>query len=132
MSWTNLLQNAQSIEAIFGRVPSLEKAQIREIVFNEDGPTTLLRLDLSEFPEKPPEKWKRLGYNRVQLRLLCLGVKSVKHDGWGTNNTADIVLSANSLGGLRLLTEGGLPRLTVEFDVLLVDGVSGYRDEAHD
>ena len=130
MNWTQLLKNPEAIAQIFGSAPSLEQVKIAEIVFHEDGPRLLLRFDVTTFPTNPPEKWLKGGFNQAQLRLMCLGVRSVTQRGWGTTNRVDIDLSVDEPNRIRLITRNGQLQLDALFDILVVDGVTAYRNDA--
>jgi hypothetical protein len=66
--WTDLLEDAAPIKAIFGDAPpSLRGVDLHEVVVSWDGPSVSLRLDTAEFPASPPPKWSTL--NTVQLTL---------------------------------------------------------------
>lgn len=70
MSWLNLIDRAEVVESVFGpMVPNLDAVRLRELVLQQDGPTALLRFDLSEFPRAPPLKWAKAGHNTAQVRL---------------------------------------------------------------
>jgi Immunity protein 50 len=74
--WTDLLEDAAPIRAIFGDAPpSLHGVDLHEVVVSWDGPSVSLRLDTAEFPASPPPKWAKL--NTVQLTLEAFPVETM-------------------------------------------------------
>ena len=74
--WTDLLDDARPIHAIFGDAPpSIRGVGLHEVVVSRDGPSVSLRLDVAEFPASPPPKWAR--FNTVQLTLGASGVEAM-------------------------------------------------------
>jgi hypothetical protein len=74
--WTDLLEDAAPIRAIFGDAPpSLRGVDLHEVVVSWDGPSVSLRLDTAEFPASPPPKWAKL--NTVQLTLEAFSVETM-------------------------------------------------------
>src|SRR4051812_4684244 len=65
MKWIDFLDNPESVNHIFESTPPLEKVQVIELLYHQDGPRVMIRFDISSFPDKPPEKWILNGYNRV-------------------------------------------------------------------
>jgi len=74
--WTDLLDDARAIRAIFGDAPpSLRGVDLHEVVVSWDGPSVSLRLDIAEFPPSPPSKWAK--FNTVHLSLGAVGVEAL-------------------------------------------------------
>ena len=74
--WTDLLEDAAPIRAIFSDAPpSLRGVDLHEVVVSWDGPSVSLRLDTAEFPASPPPKWAKL--NTVQLTLEAFSVETM-------------------------------------------------------
>ena len=50
MDWLDIVGGAQAVRAVFGvQVPSLEVVRVYEVVFRQDGPSIVLKIDLSEY-----------------------------------------------------------------------------------
>lgn len=123
------LVDARPLKAIYGQeAPLLHGVDFHALDLQRDGPRALLKIDLPEFPKSPPQKWIDAGFNRVQLKLLAVGVHRFKMDG----------LQRNCKLTLSLFTDGDLIRLSGEgsgmsFDIstehLLVDGLNPYFDK---
>lgn len=114
--------------AIYGQdVPSLHGVDFHGLELRRDGPALLLRFDLPDYPKHPPQKWAA-EFNRVQLRLLALGVRDFKMVGLQRSCRLAVGVVKND-EQIRLLGNGpGMP-FEVSADHLLVDGVSAYRAE---
>ncbi|MCE7083049.1 Imm50 family immunity protein [Streptomyces sp. ST2-7A] len=70
MSWISVLDNPEGILRIYrNSPPSLRGVRIREFSMSRSGPTMRLLIGLSKFPDNPPMKWWREGFNRVLLDL---------------------------------------------------------------
>ncbi|WP_179107061.1 Imm50 family immunity protein [Variovorax sp. KK3] len=125
--WTDLLVDAAPVRAIYGSSPPLlEGVDLHEMSLHRDGPRLLLRFDLHGFPDHPPAKWSASGLNRVQMRLLAVGVENLQISGFSSNMRMD----------LRIVKEGPLVRLCgqnehakfgLRTEFVMVDGISAYR-----
>ena len=94
-NWIEFLVNSQPIKSIYGDcTPSLNNVDVHSIIFNRDGPTVSIKLNLNEYPTKPPKKWEAQKFNTVQIVLSFLGVKSINMSGWVyTNYSMNLVVS---------------------------------------
>jgi hypothetical protein len=104
--------------------------RVLEVSLHQDGPRALIRFDLNEFPKQPPAKWMQSRANRVQIRLMGIGVRDMEIRGWSANDVADINVAAASPDGLRLVAQGEGFYLKGVFEHVAIDGVSAYRDAA--
>lgn len=129
-NWIDLISNTASVRAIYGQVvPTFAHVDLHEVVLNRDGPRVLLRFNLAEFPDKPPPKWVASEFNRVQMKLLVVGVKELDISGLQTNCQLDLVLfREGSL--IRIRADNGAVRLNIAADDVLVSDISAYRDSA--
>ncbi len=128
-AWTESVLDATSVKAIYGsRTPTLDGIVLHEIVLHRDGPKVQLRFDLKEFPEHPPEKWLSGRFNRVQLRLMAMGVKASRIDGLCASMTLDLHFEKKG-ESLRLHADNGRVRFELTADVVIVNEISAYREE---
>lgn len=127
-NWIELISNTASIRAIYGEiVPTLERVDLHEIVLHRDGPSALLRFDLAEFPERPPSKWAASEFNRVQMKLLAVGVKELDISGLQTNCQVDLVISEDD-SLIRIRADNGAVHLNIAADEVLINDISAYRE----
>ncbi len=127
--WADVVLNAVSVKAIFGSdLPALDGVSIHEIVLHRDGPRVLLRFDLKAFPARPPAKWVAAGFNRVQVRLLAVGVHGLQITGLQSNIHVDIQISMEG-SMIRMHGDNGTFRFDVVTESVIVDGISAYRDD---
>ena len=128
-NWIDLILEAASVTAIFGpHVPTLDGIDLHEVTLHRDGPRVQLRFDLREFPEQPPKKWVSGGFNRVQLRLMALGVQTFSIEGLQSNMKLNLRLEED--GSMRRISaSNGLVRLDLTADAVVIEGISAYRDE---
>ncbi|MER8029064.1 Imm50 family immunity protein [Streptomyces bauhiniae] len=99
------------MKAIYGVTPPpLTAVRRRQLTLHEDGPALTLRLDLP-YPADPPRKWAAQGFNTVQIELAFTGLSALTLHGFGTEITADAVLTAAGDGVAVRVTA---PETTVE------------------
>ena len=129
-SWTDLVLDAAPLKAIFGpKPPSLESINVHEVVLHRDGPRVLLRFDLHDFPMHPPKKWSAAGFNRVQIRLLALGVQQLQIAGLQSDIQVDLCIDKDG-PLIRLQADNNAVRLYLETDFLIVEGINAYKEES--
>jgi len=92
MEWLNLVQNPESIKNIYSSPPLLKGVRIKSIELRQDGPLLFMRLDLPEYPSKPPIKWEKEGFNTVSLELEFIEISGLRIENWLNDNVADIVI----------------------------------------
>ena len=125
MSWMDCVINKASVESIFPTEPLLAGVRMHEVQFHQDGPSVLLRFDLSAFPDSPPKKWVASNFNRVQLVLRFGGIADVSLEGWATDNIGDIELVKDG-SGVRMRFLAVSSRLECHATVVDVGKISGY------
>jgi hypothetical protein len=127
--WTENLVEATALEAIYGRdTPSLEGINLHGIDIQRDGPRVTLRFDLREFPKQPPKKWEISRFNRVQLRLLAVGVSELQINGLQSSCILDLNITEEK-GAIRLSADSDAMKIDIVTEHLIIDSVSAYRDE---
>ncbi|HKX27143.1 MAG TPA: Imm50 family immunity protein [Blastocatellia bacterium] len=88
--WYELADNPKAITELYETVPALERLDLHELLLHRDGPRLTLKANLYPFPEIPPDRWVRNGFNRVIIQLDFWGVQSVSISGWSTEIVIDI------------------------------------------
>jgi hypothetical protein len=126
MDWVNLLDRAVFLRGLFPSAPDLRSVRIHEIRFHQDGPVCLLRFDLNEFPQAPPPKWIQSEANQVQVTVGLLGVRTVRMEGWTTDNLADIAFSRAPEEGIAIAARADGLVLEGLFDSAYVESVTAY------
>ncbi len=128
MSWINLLTDNRSIKAIYGEnVPSLNKVEIHKILLDRDGPVVAIRIDLTEFPKKPPEKWIKSGFNTVQIELRAIDIELLKIEGLETNMICDLSLSKVD-DSCKLVIDNPNFKVNIKAKFLSLSYISAYVD----
>jgi hypothetical protein len=79
-----------AMSQLYKTVPSLEGLELHELLLHRDGPRLTLKANLPCFPDAPPDRWVRQGYNKVSIQLDFWGIQSVNISGWSTNMVVDI------------------------------------------
>lgn len=126
-NWIEFIVNSQPIKAIYGDcTPSLENVEVYSILFNRDGPTVSIKLNLNEYPVKPPKKWEVQKFNTVQIVLSFSEVKSINMSGWVyTNYSMDLMVSKrNEL--ISLSAKNNDFEINLESGFVDVDSISAY------
>jgi hypothetical protein len=93
-NWIDLLLDPKPMRAIYkGEVPPLVDLNLHEVVVYQDGEASLhLRFDI-KFPDNPPVKWSKQGFNAVQITLHLYGLKDVSVNGFSSFGKIDLELS---------------------------------------
>ncbi|QDY40897.1 hypothetical protein D8B20_02815 [Candidatus Pantoea soli] len=106
--------------------PSLNNVDVHSVIFKRDGPTVSIKLNLNEYPTKPPKKWEVQKFNTVQIVLSFLGVKSINMSGWVyTNYSMNLVVSRkNELISLSAKKDDF--EINLESGFVDIDSISAY------
>ncbi|MFJ4282478.1 Imm50 family immunity protein [Streptomyces massasporeus] len=81
--------NAELLQNLYSEgLPALRNVRLRSVNLNWRGPAVTLRVDLSEFPDMPPEAWRAAGLDTVQCQIQFLAVEQIRLQGW--NPSADV------------------------------------------
>ncbi len=132
ISWTDNLVDASPLSSIFGtEVPTLNDIDLHEVRLHRDGPRVLLRFDMRDFPARPPQKWIKAGFDRVQIQLIAIGVQSVKISGLQSTIKIDLNIFREEKA-VRMTADNGSFKLELTAAALLVEGVSAYLQAAID
>lgn len=94
---------------------------------HQDGPRISLRVDLNEYPDKPPRKWIGGKFNRVQLTFVLLDIKNFQVNGWSANNVGKLTLKDCDTG-VSLRFAGQSVQIDCIAHFLEVEKISGYYD----
>ncbi|WP_394845131.1 immunity 50 family protein [Pendulispora brunnea] len=127
MDWIDSIGQSEFLRKLFPAAPILRGVRLHELTFHQDGPRVLIRFDLNDFPCEPPSKWIQARANRVQVRLLAVGVRELELRGWSSNNIVDFDFSPHSKGIL-LTAQGRELYMRAAVDHLTADGISAYQD----
>lgn len=126
-NWTDTLENPGGLLAIFGnRCPTLSEVVLHELTLNRDGPRLILRFDVNTFPDSPPKKWVVSRYNRVQLKLLAVGVRKFSAEGFDTDGSINLIIASED--GVRIEGNSKTMSFVVISQTLHVDEISAYQD----
>jgi|SRR5581483_3138932 len=90
MKWYELAENPQAISALYSEAPSLQSVHLKEIHLHRDGPRMTLMIDLSQFPDRIPARWKLRGYTFVQLQLDFWDLTSIEMIQRSMQNPVDV------------------------------------------
>lgn len=128
LHWLEVITESRQIEEIFGKdLPSLTSIDLHELIIHRDGPRAVLRFDLSSYPSPAPKKWERQGYNRVQLRLMLVGLSNIRVDGWSTNCVVDLNLVRDG-DMVKLATSSGPTEIEIVASAAVIESVTAYKN----
>lgn len=118
MHWTSALMDDAAIARLFPEgLPTLEAVRVHEFGLSREGPQATLRFDLAAYPADPPEKWRRQGFDTVQLTLLLGAVHEVSLRRFGHDPVADLELARDTVATAAPVT--GLAADAVDFSLRL-------------
>lgn len=130
-NWVFLTTNPEKIASVFSDdLPELFNVDLHEINMHRDAAAVTLRVDLLEYPNTPPKKWRDAGYNRVQIVLSFSGVYDLDLKGWTENCSLDLFVTSQN-GRIKLSTSEGKVRIELTADFLSVDSISAYKDSKY-
>ncbi|MGW8380521.1 Imm50 family immunity protein [Streptomyces sp. ODS28] len=125
MSWVSALADATPILKVFdGSPPALHGVRVHEVTVQANGPQLLLRVDLAEFPDSPPPKWRMQGFNTVQVEINLVGARDLRLEGFGRDLVVDVELEKEEL--VHLSVDSPDFRLSAVADAVLLAKVSAY------
>ena len=129
MNWIDLTTNPIGLREIFhGDPPPLVGVSVFGVAVDREGPSLRVTLDLPDYPSDPPVKWKRSGFNTVQLGLLFGGVAELSLTGISTEVIADIAMKrAGSV--LRLDLTSTVMRVSASAASVTVSEVTAYLNQ---
>jgi hypothetical protein len=128
--WYSLAMNPKSIFSIFGNnIPSLENVLLKKMNFDSNGPVVEIFLDLENYPSAPPIKWLQSGYNTARIWMKLIDIKSIRLDGWESDNVVNVQLREIEDNLIYLSAIGNTCNITMSFRWLDV-GVTGYTKDS--
>jgi hypothetical protein len=131
MTWLELVENPEAVNALFEAAPSLADVEILRVVLERDGPTVVVEVALNEAPSRLSPRFEKTGANAVTLRLQLLGVESLSIEGWGSENRARIDVQPGVGAKIAVTIIGDSSLLNCNCTWLRVAGVTPYRRESH-
>jgi hypothetical protein len=126
MMWHLLTMNPDAVSGLYASVPPLTGLAIVRLQLDREGPRLEIHGNLPTFPDNPPARWVRDGFNTAQLQLDCLGVSDLRINGWGTDPVVDVELSKVSDRQIRLSAKGRTCELSLVTEFVRIAGVHGY------
>ncbi|MGC5054687.1 Imm50 family immunity protein [Micromonospora sp. DT48] len=131
MGWLDLVTNPQGLREIFGaETPPLVGVGLHGVEIDREGPTLRLRLDLPTYPSNPPVKWRRNGYNVVQVELLLGGVSDISIRGVSVNMLVDVDIKSD--GRLALKISSPTLNMIAMATSVTVSKIDAYLDGGRD
>lgn len=124
--WHTFSDNPLAIISLYNIVPELRSVRIAGITLQRRDPEIKLLIDLPSFPDKPPQKWKGLGYNTAQMELNLYLPNSVEIVGWSSKVVVDIDFEQTQKDMLCIRANSQLCRLNIVYRAMRIGGFSGY------
>lgn len=92
MKWYELAENPRAVSELYSEVPSLQSVHLRKVHLNHNGPLMTLLIDLAQFPDRIPARWKLRGYTSVQVQLDFWGLISIEMALQSMENPVDVAI----------------------------------------
>jgi hypothetical protein len=83
MSWANVLDNQERLDAFFNRTDDLDRISLLEVTLDRQGPQLRMRANLFRFPDRRSPTWP-VTANRAQITLRLGEVVAVSISGWAS------------------------------------------------
>ena len=126
-------ERAAGLSAVYGgSVPSLRKVVLHEVRIDCARGLLYLRVDLDEFPDRPPEKWRAAGFNAVQVKLQLAGVRALEIRGSVQGVPQECEMDVAEDDGLEFRLSSGSLLLTCTAEIAMIGGISAYCDGARE
>lgn len=107
MHWHQMAENPEAIVSLYESVPSLQSVELYRLLIEERGPTLELSFREIPFPDRPPVRWQRQGFNAVAISLALIEFEALRIDGWPGAQRLDITFDRNSAGWVTFTARGG-------------------------
>ncbi|MFE1415550.1 CPCC family cysteine-rich protein [Streptomyces sp. NPDC058746] len=97
-TWLDFVDNPEIIRAVYGEqeVPELDGITVREIRWQWEGPSLLIRFDLPTYPDNPPREWRVSRFDTIQVELRLLDAAAAFEAGQDSSPVGSIVLSTGA------------------------------------
>lgn len=126
-NWLDSLDDSRPVRAIYGDyLPSLTAVVLHEICLHEDGPRATLKIDLSEFPSRPPRKWLQEQLNTVQVELMLIGIRRLSLRGWINGPVVDLSITREE-ALIHVFTSSELPAIDIWSDWAMISRIAAYK-----
>ena len=127
MNWHELAENPQAIDRLYETPPALVGVELNVLTLSDD--RLQLAFELPRFPDRPPHRWQRDGFNAAWVGLSLFGTKDIELNGW-SRAEVDVTAERGDGGRVVLWVEGAACRLRASCDFMRIDNVTGYlRDD---
>jgi hypothetical protein len=128
MNLAEIALNPQGLQQVLGNDVRLDKINLIQILYDQDGPRVTVRLDLPDYPATPPEKWKSQGFNTVQLQISFIGVSCVSQSGWSNLNMVELTFTRDKAGHYTARIGGPGVSFEAKFAHLSIDRISAHKN----
>ncbi|PLR63060.1 hypothetical protein QCBJ_11885 [Pseudomonas sp. QC2] len=78
MKYWNELDKNIFLEMIFSQPVEVGEITLTSLQIDNDRPSLGIGFDISEFPDRLPEKWKNKGYNVCRFGIDCYEIRDLK------------------------------------------------------
>ena len=125
--WYNYVESIESLKSIYGEdIPSLKEIKVKEIIFYQDGPRIVSKIDLPVLPKSLPVKWKAKGYNTISIELQFIEISKLSFIDWKLINRCSVEILKKS--EILHVTFSGDITLNLECKWLHVNSISAYEN----
>ncbi|WP_248807439.1 Imm50 family immunity protein [Pseudomonas sp. MWU13-2100] len=93
-SW-NELDGSTFFNKIFTTPVAIGSIELFTINIDNSRPTIILEFDITEYPDTPPEKWKKSGFNTCRIGLNCGNISNLTIKNVPTNKKLNIKITQN-------------------------------------
>ena len=127
--WHLLTDNPQAVSRLYTKVPPLEYVSLIGISLHNDGPVAKIEFDLPNFPDIPPDRWKKSGFNTAQLHLELFVITKFSLEGWSNQLVVDVDIRRTGEGLISVTSQGANFNLNTQCQVIHIAHMIGYQNE---
>lgn len=97
MKFWNELEGSTFFNKVFSKSIPIESIELFSITIDNDRPSITIEFDIPELPDKPPDKWKKSGFNTCRIGIHCGNIFNLEIKNIPTQEKLSITIE-NSQG----------------------------------
>lgn len=125
MKWRHLLERDDTLKAFYSQDPTLNAVEMIDVTLDYCNSVMSMTLNVSKFPDRVPDKWRKAGFNQAQMHWTFSEINSISIEGIGLLSVVDIDLHGAS-GHVTMRATGNNTMVSVTCRYFMLTRISGY------